>query len=153
MKKIISIFSVLAMVVLIIACSKPEKPEFRTVKDLKVGKITMSEIEVTGVAVMYNPNNVSLNVDNIDLDVFVDEKQVGKIQQTNLTEVPAKSEFNLPLSIKFPPSKIANSLLDAASILTKSEYKVKYKGKVTVKVLGIGIDVPLEKEEIVVLNK
>ena len=93
-----------------------------------------------------------------DIDVIVNGINVGKAKQKESTAISANADFTLPMQIQFPPSKIfkdKNSLINfALSALGSKKIDLQYKGSVTISVLEIPFNVPVDyKDEIKLKRK
>jgi len=146
MKTHIIFFSVLLL--LFASCQEPQEPEFKRMVNFKIGEVQNNQMEVLADAVIYNPNAIKAEVVDLDIDLIVEEKVIGKINETKIVEVPASSEFSLPVRIMASTQVLKDNWLSSAiSILTDGKTPVLFKGTVTIKVLKIPIKVPIEHVE------
>lgn len=153
MKKILLLFFLLNLVGFT-ACEQPAEPEFKTVKNLRVGKLAFDRITILGNAEFHNPNPQGIKLTATDLDVFVDDKKVGKVEQTHEIQVPAAQDFMVPIEFSFATKDVFGKMLGGAlSFLGNKKVKVHLKGKATVKVVGISIPVPVDHTEEMSLKK
>lgn len=106
---------------------------------------------------MFNPNSVGATVQSIDVDVIANGVNVGKVSQEVETKVEANKDFIIPLVANIPPKNIfkkGGGFLDGLlSALTDKEIDTHYVGTVRIKVMGIGIDVPVDHSEKVKIRK
>lgn len=138
------------------SCEKPQEPKFKTVEDLNIIKFTNEEVVLEGKAVIHNPNAFSIEVISTEMDVKVNDVEVGKVEQNERTEVSGNSDFRVPLVVRFPPEKVVNDkglLGGVLNAIFKKKVNVYYKGTITVSAIGIPIDVPVEAEKEVKLKK
>jgi len=136
-------------------CNKPQKPKFKTVKNLKVVSATPINVTVEGTAVLKNPNDYSVKVQDADIDVSANDIPVSNVKQTLGTEIPANSEFEFPLRVKFNPRKIFNTdnIADAVNVLKGKKVNMKFDGYVTVKLAGQDAQIPLDFKKEISLKK
>ncbi len=138
-------------------CSKPQAPEFKNVKNVAVEELTLSNVTIKGDAVCFNPNGMGITIRATDIDVSANEVAVGKVTQELKTKVPANSDFSIPLVVSFPPKKLLSKgsglLGGLLSALSDQKVNMHYKGTITVEVLGVGIKVPLDEQQEVLLKK
>ena len=133
------------LLLLAVACSKPAQPEFVRVKNLKVQEFTEQDINLIGTAVLFNPNSYSITVKEIDVFVKINDQAVGKVNQVGEVKVPANSEFEIPLNVRFAPQEVFDNLLSGLiSYIMKGEFEVHYKGFIRIKVSGLVFKVPLD---------
>jgi LEA14-like dessication related protein len=141
-KLFIALFSFL---LLLNSCKVYEDPEFRSIENLTIKKFSKSEIILTADAILYNPNRVSITLNEIDLNITVNNIEVNHFKQTSSSKINGKKEFTLPVEISFPTKKIFDNLLSTIALLqNKKELEVKYEGQVQFKAVGINFKVPVD---------
>ena len=69
----------LAALLFIFSCTPKEKVELRRIKDIVVDVNTDPLLRAN--AVLYNPNNISMTLRKIDMEVFVDGKKAALIEE------------------------------------------------------------------------
>lgn len=147
-KIMIKNISILLFLVLAInACKKPdEEPEFKYVKNVQVKKIAGTEVLLTADAVFFNPNDMKMKLRGVDVDLYVKEKKVGKINQEVKTRIPANDEFEIPFSATFDIKEVGvlNTLM---SLMGGNKLPVRYKGHIKATVHGFPFRVPIDYEE------
>lgn len=144
MKQLLVIFLLGAIVS---GCKKPEKaPVFRHVSNVKVTNVTGTEALLKGDAFFYNPNDVSMKLRKVDIDVLLEGKKIGGIKQKMQTKIPALSEFKVPVDAKFNIGEVGvlNSLL---SVLGGKKMKVHYVGRIKLSIYGVPVSVPVDYED------
>ena len=148
MMKVIHCVLALGLMLSLGACNKPKQPEFVSIKSLEVREMTDSKVTLAGEAVLHNPNGFSVTVKEIDIDVTVNEKTVGKVNQIGDIKVPAKEDFVVPLVIDFAPKDVYNNLLSGLmAVITKGELEVYYQGSIKMKAAGITFNVPIDHQD------
>ena len=95
--------------------------------------------DVESSLVLKNPNPISMELKNLDFDVFINDKKATHIAQSKETKIPAMSEFSVPIA--FPVTFIDNAFFsDIGSVLisgiTGNKLKIKFKGTLLVKAWG-----------------
>ncbi|MGB0523997.1 MAG: LEA type 2 family protein [Flammeovirgaceae bacterium] len=151
MKK--AFFLVTALCILA-ACSSPKQPEIKRIEHIKVISFTGQEITLEAKAILHNPNPIALELAGAAIDVSVNDIQAAKINDLQPTELKANGETKVPLRVSFPTNKVLklDNLGDLLNMATKRKAKVAYKGDLQVKAVGITFNVPVEKEQEVVLK-
>lgn len=146
------LFSILFIAVLQ-ACSLDKmKPEFVGFKNIKVQTISKSKILIKAELLFYNPNPVSINLESFDIDVKLNEFEVGNLSQNQKAEIGKKKNFNLPIEIYFNPKDIfktnaKNLLSTAGSIFLDKKYELNYKGNAVFDIAGKQIKIPINYSE------
>ena len=138
------------------ACSGPSEPVFKRVANISVDQVKNGMVTISADALFHNPNPVGGTLEAIDIDVWANDTEVGKIEQSLRTEIKGNSEFEVPLKFSFPLKEIAKneggligSLLTA---VLNRKVDMEYKGALTVNVVGVHFDVPVDYEEEVTLK-
>ena len=110
-------------------------------------------VTLTADAVFNNPNSVSLTVKGIRAKAYIDGEEVSTIREQLESEMPANSDFTLPVSIEIPTKKILGNLGSLIKEVTSNKKAVvKLEGAINVAVLGQEIAVPFEYEELYDMN-
>ena len=130
-------------------CKEPQPPEFVKLKDWQVSRPEKGMAEIATVAVFYNPNNVSLQLREVNVDVYTGADKVGNILQvSDRVKIGKKTGFDVPLSFKFNVVDQFKILLgNIFTIVSDQKVVFKYKGYLKAQKAGISFKVPLEGEE------
>lgn len=138
------------------ACSGPSEPVFKRVANISVKEIKNGRVTINATALFHNPNPVGGTLEAIDIDVWANDTEVGKIEQSLRTEIKGNAAFEVPLTFSFPLKEIAKneggligSLLTA---VLNRKVDMEYKGALTVNLVGVHFDVPVDDEEEVTLK-
>ncbi|MDO7172851.1 hypothetical protein [Mariniflexile sp. AS56] len=129
-------------------CSVNEKPEFLGVENIKILESTPEFIILTADALFENPNIIGGELEVTGIKVFVNDSEMASVTSNNF-EVPAKTDFSIPLTANVPIDRIfgddnLSSLI--GSLLTK-KITVQYKGIINYKVLGFSHTYAVDKTE------
>jgi len=139
------LLAVCSVLLFLASCTAPLEPEFKRMENVILSDIASGAANVTGDAIIHNPNDFSVTVMDTDLEVFINDENVGKIRQINPTVMPASAEFKLPVTMKFDPKKLSGNWLgNAIAILSQKKANIHYKGKFTVEAAGISFDLPVD---------
>lgn len=141
---------------LLASCTLTKKPTFKKVDKIEIIKADLSEISLKADAVFENPNHLKGTLSIEDLQVFIDEANVGTINATEF-KVPAKSDFTIPLEGTFSLSKIykenKNNLLSSVlkAAFTDS-LSVRYKGKIKYHLGDFSYPYKIDEEQTIILK-
>ena len=133
--------------ILAYSCTTPsDAPVFKQVTNIEVTKVMGKTAYLNADAFFYNPNNVSMTLKKIDVDVSVEGKKIGKINQSLKTKIPASAEFKVPLDATFDMGEMGflNSII---SILGGKKVDVHYSGYIKLTYHGFPIRVPVEYDD------
>ncbi|MEZ4888621.1 MAG: LEA type 2 family protein [Chitinophagales bacterium] len=137
------------------ACEGPKDIVFQSMNNVRVTDFANKMITIEADAVLHNPNLVSVNLVATDVILSVEGAEVGRAVQTvESVSIPAMSDFSVPLSTEFALKKLGKGgiLGTALSVLTKKNVEVHYKGTVTVRVMDIDFDIPVDYKREVEVN-
>ncbi|WP_276132885.1 LEA type 2 family protein [Polluticoccus soli] len=123
----------------LISCGPP--PKALTYQDVKNFRLfTLSLTPDVGMDIQfYNPNNFGLKLKDADINVFINEREIGKTTITNSFDVPANDTFLLPVRLR---ANLGNIFANAYSILSNKEVDVRLAGYVKAG-KGIYLNVPI----------
>ena len=80
------------------ACTDVKEPVFENVENLKIGKLNLSETDLSADLRFTNANNFGLKLKTLDCDLYLDSSFLGHFSNTEPVKIPARSAFLLPLS-------------------------------------------------------
>lgn len=138
--------------ILFTACEGPKDIVFKNMTNVRVTDYSKKMLTLEADVVLNNPNLASVKLVGADVLLSVEGVEVGRAVQTvESVTIPAMSDFAVPLSTQFPLKKLGKGgiLGTALTVLTKKKLEVQYKGKVTVRVMDVDFDIPVDyKREI-----
>ena len=136
------------MILAVMAGCVPKRDvEFKGVQNVQFeadGKSPLLKADV----VLYNPNNTKGKLKKIELDILVNDKKVGTVDQVLDQTINGMAEFIVPVKVSVDMKELG--LLDTlVSLFGGKKYVIRIVGKVKGKVHGFGVTVNVEhKEEI-----
>ncbi|MBD0401278.1 LEA type 2 family protein [Flammeovirga sp. EKP202] len=146
-------YFITSLLLLSLTSCGPEAPEFVTLKNMEMFSLEDGNFVVKAEAVLYNPNSVSITIDEIHVDVLVNGNNIGSVNQNLTSEAKKQSEFSLPLEVQFPPKALFSNLLGGIlNMATGEDFEVRYTGYVKTKALGVSFKVPFDQKETLGLN-
>lgn len=134
---------VLALTILLISCSGPKAPEYKTFQNFSIEKPGFAATTLKMDLVYYNPNNFGLDLNSTDLDIFIDSNYLGKTVQQNLVNIPRRSEFFIPIKIDID---MKNLLKNSLATIFSKEVTIKITGTVNVSKLNMYKTFPVNYE-------
>ena len=141
------------------ACNRDAiEPKFQKIENIIVKDLTASKVKIDADAVVYNPNPISIQLNNIELDVFANDLKVSHISQTKVSEIAKRDNFNIPLSLSFNPTELFQDnligLLESAlGSYQQQKVDLKFIGYAQFEVKGIKFTVPIEYEDEILLKE
>lgn len=130
------------------------QPTLQNVKNIKVLEFSKSNVSIEADMVFNNPNRFSVNLESMDMELFVNNTKVTDIQQTSATSIAANSDFEIPVKLDYSPLETMTSdpqqLINSfGSILVNKNADVLIKGTAAFSILGVKIKVPINHTETV----
>ena len=133
----------LLLLISIGACKPKEKIVLRNVRDIVID--ADAEPMLRAKAILYNPNDIRIKLRSAEIDVFVNGKKSGRIDQKLKMMIPAEAEFSVPLEVKLNMKELG--LMDTLlGMLGGKKLKVEYKGSIRVTYKGVPIRIPVNHE-------
>jgi LEA14-like dessication related protein len=143
----VNAFSFLMLISLFSQCQKPDQDiVLRRIKDVVVDASTDPMLKAN--AIFYNPNKMSGRLKKIKIDIYVNGKKTGSVDQSLRTKIPSRAEFTVPLEVKLAMKELGffNTVL---GMLGGKKYEVRYEGFLRLSYHGVPIKVPVDyKDEV-----
>ncbi|MDV3310108.1 MAG: LEA type 2 family protein [Cyclobacteriaceae bacterium] len=128
------------------SCGPKEDIQFRHIRDVVVDGSGKPKLKAK--AVFYNPNELRMKLRGLTVDIFVDGKKAAEIDQDLKTEIPARSEFTVPLEVTLATEDL-NILDTVLGMLGGRKMEVHYKGALKLNYRGMPLRVPVNyKDEV-----
>ena len=152
-----NLLGTLVLLVLCFGCSRPQEPIFKGVENLRATSISTKRITLQAEAVYHNPNTLGGQVVSTDIQVIANDIPAATIEQDSEIDIPATSEFRIPLTCNISPKDIyendrSGALGGLLNAVLRKKIDVVYKGKILVRIAGFRYTLPIELEEEVVLK-
>jgi len=127
------------------SCQQKEDVEFRKVLNVRFEMVSKSPM-LKADMVFYNPNQTRAKLKKIELDILVNDKKAGIINQTLNQQIEGKSEFTVPIEVTLSLKDLG--LMDAlVSLFGGKKYAVRMMGKIRISVHGFSFGVPVDHQE------
>jgi LEA14-like dessication related protein len=118
-----------------------EEIKLKQIRDVVVDANTDPHLRAT--AIFFNPNNKQGRLKKINVDIYVNGKKAGKIDQKLHTLIPANGEFSVPLEVQLAIKELGffDTLL---GVLGGKKFEVRYEGSLKLTYHGIPFRVPVK---------
>ncbi len=116
------------------SCREPKDLVFKDFQNLRLEKLGFAGALLKVDLVYYNPNNIGLELNRTDLDVYVDSSLLGHSSQEVQIAIPKRDNFTIPLSIDLD---MKNLLKNGLMAMFNKEINVRLLGKVKVGKAGV----------------
>ena len=145
--------SVVVGILLLQAIALPAKgselPFFIKMKGTKVVSVSAKKLEVFSTAVFFNTYNNKAKITEVDIDLFLDDRYIGKVTNHVDVIVHKRSTFDVPLiySKDSPITDVGSLLWRGGKLIAGKNVRIKYIGYIKMKVIGfIPIKIKFEDE-------
>jgi LEA14-like dessication related protein len=107
-----------------------------------------SDPKLKANAIFYNPNAERGKLKKIKVDIFVDGKKVGTVDQELKIKIPSRGEFTVPLEVNLAMKELG--FMDALlGVLGGKKFAIRYEGFLKLTYHGFPIKVPVNyKDEV-----
>lgn len=115
-----------------------EVPYFIKTKNTKIVKLTPKNLELFSVAVFYNTYNNRATITEVDLDIYLDNRYMGRVVNHMSVKVPRRNTFDIPLLFKkeYTLSEIGTLFWRGGKLLAGKKVTIRYVGYIKMRVLG-----------------
>jgi LEA14-like dessication related protein len=127
-----------------VGCRQPVAPDYRGIESIAISKLTLNESRVVAVVRLYNPNNFKLQMKHAEVNIFANDKFIGRCVIDSTIRIPRRDSFFMPVSVNI---NLKDILGNAVQLLLKGQVKINADGFVALKKTGIRFKVPIHYEE------
>lgn len=137
----------------LMSCAEIQPLDIGNIDDMQVKSLNEKGVEMILGVTIKNPNNMKFKVKAYDLDVYLEEKKMGKAKLVNKVIIPKKSDqhYDLPVDVKFT-GLLLGGLPILAKLKTKKNIDVRIKGNVKVRARMVGKTFPVDIKQRVPLS-
>jgi LEA14-like dessication related protein len=140
-----SLTTIVVLAILFQCCSAPkERIVLKQIKDVLVD--ASSDPRLKAQAVFHNPNPERGKLKAINVDIYINEKKVGRVDQQMKILIPSKGDFTVPLEVNLNMKELG--FMDTVfGMLGGKKFDVRYEGFLKVTYHGIPIKVPVKYKD------
>ncbi|MGB8192356.1 MAG: LEA type 2 family protein [Chitinophagaceae bacterium] len=124
-------------------CGKPKQPDYIDFQHLNIKKASLDKSVITFDLRYFNPNNFRMQLKEAAVDVYFNDKFVGKSVLDSLIHIPARDTFLIPVSMQV---QMKSLLTNAMQLLLNPDVMVKLNGNARLGKGGIFLNVPISYE-------
>lgn len=141
--------AILVMLYTLSSCSKPQPPQYAGYENFRLEKASLSNSILATDVKLYNPNGYNLQLKSAALDVYFNDKFLGRSTLDSLITLPAKDTATFPLRLQASAKDI---LSNSAKLLLNPEVKIRISGNAKAGRSGIFVNVPINYEGVQRIN-
>ncbi|MCB9189570.1 MAG: LEA type 2 family protein [Flavobacteriales bacterium] len=128
-------------------CFDYEDVDFKGVQGVSVVERTDEVVKLQIDVKVDNPNNFKIKVKKSTLDIYINEKYIGKTSLDSKIVINKNSEEVYPIVLNADPKDLIKAAMGSLGGLLKGSVKVRLKGDVKGSVYGVTRKVPVDFEE------
>lgn len=107
--------------------------EFREIRNVQLSNVSSATVDLTGDCLLYNPNDVALDITDATFDVYVDGRKTAVVHQEIDVVMQANEQFILPLKATIDAKDFygeqGEGLFRAAvQMIAQQKVTIKYDG-------------------------
>ena len=125
------------------SCHAPKELIYQDVAHFSIKQEGIDKTHISVGIRLYNPNWYGMKLKKSDVDVFINNNLIGKLNTSDRVKIPARDTFLLPVSLNVSLTKVLPS---AVQLLFNSEVKVKLQGNLKAGRNGIFVTIPVSYE-------
>lgn len=146
------LLSVLVFITCLTACQRPQDPTVLRVENVDVKRFDKKAVHLAADMVLHNPNAFALELAKADLKAIVDEVELATISQAYDTDMPANSDFKMPIELTMDLEKLYGdnpvaAIGKAMQIMADRKLDVRFVGTIKAGSDGFKLDVPVDQLE------
>ncbi|HNQ68932.1 MAG TPA: LEA type 2 family protein [Bacteroidales bacterium] len=146
MKKAINVLLLIFFTCFFFSC-KVQQLNIGNPEGMEIEELSMKSVRLKIMVPIENPNNFSFKVRNVNLDLLVNDRNVGKVKKLDAVKISAKSKEVYPVSFELTPKDAVTNILFLLGELQKRSPELEVTGSVTVSKLGIPYKIKVEHEQ------
>lgn len=121
------------------SCNTPQSFEYRELKNFVLTSRGLDQTNASMDLIFFNPNKYSINLKNVNCDIFLENNLIGKFTLDTTMHIPAASLFTLPAKMKVDAKSLLKNNLN---LLLNKEILIAAKGTTKVGKGGFYITLP-----------
>ena len=118
-----------------------------TPKDVKVNNLSLNGISIEGKIPIENPNNFGFNLSKINIEVYVNDINIGRINKREKIHIKPHSKNSYPLKYDATFKDIVKDPITLTNAFTKGSVTIKLSGYVTASKFLLSKKIKVEHKE------
>lgn len=131
------------------SCKDSKDPVFENVENIKLGKLGLTDTELSADLRFTNTNGFGFRVKSVDCDLYVDSAYLGHFSNSDPVRIPARKSFVLPMSGQVKSLVLMQQTQKA---MKGKESIIQVTGSARVGRIGIYKTIPVSYKDTVLLK-
>lgn len=145
------IFYYIFLIIIFVSSCKIKKIEIGKFENYRLVNVGENKANIEFSVPVSNPNNFGFTISKINLDILLNDKEIGKVNKLNKIRIPAKSNQLYPILLELKLDKTVSSIPSLMAGLMKNKIGVKTKGYIKVRKFLISKKFPIDQQEVLKL--
>ena len=128
---------------LLASCGKPEPPTYLGYSNVRLEKAGLTASVVAADLKFYNPNSYALKLKQADMEVFFNDRLMGRSVLDSLIILPSRDTSFVPLRLQASGKEL---LASAAQLLLNPNVRLRVKGTAKVGRGSFFVNIPVDYE-------
>ncbi len=134
----------------LLGCDALQKPEVKDIRNIDVLKVTQDEMELTADLIVHNSNPIGLDLASAQLQILIDDIELGTMQQNLDVKMPPNADFSLPIQLKLDLTRLyKGDLLGAIGkglqMFSKRSIRLRFLGDIKAGKAKVKFKVPVDQ--------
>lgn len=121
-------------------------------QDLRIEELSMNGIKLIVFLPINNPNQISFNLLSADIDVYLNNRKLGKVNSLDRIKIPRVSHEIYPVFFEIEPSKAAQNIFTIIRDFQMGSPKLAFKGNIRVSKFLIFKNIDVDHEQVFYIN-
>jgi LEA14-like dessication related protein len=141
------------LLLMLSSCKFYKEVEVKEVQNIVVTDFTQELVQAEVTLLINNPNWYAVTLTQSDIDVFVNQRDMGKVNLVEKIKLPSKTTTTYTITLQGEYEAVSNDFLgNLLGLLIAPEAEFKAKGFVKGRALLIGREVPVDITEMIDLR-
>jgi LEA14-like dessication related protein len=133
----ISVFALFFIAIFCISSCSVKNVGVDVPNNVEISELNLQKIRLKVMLPIDNPNKFSFTVNDADIDFFINDLNLGKINKIEKFKVEANSKKEYPIYIEILPKDIVGNVFSLLNDLKKDSPNVEIKGYLKVSKFGL----------------
>ncbi len=133
----------LPMLVWMSACHAPRQLIYQNIEHFSLKNVGLSKSTLAMDIRLYNPNKYGICIKDADVDVYMNGKNLGKLDVNKQCYLDGRDTVLLPVKLEVD---MKNVLSDVMQLFLNTEVTIKVNGKIRAGRHGLFINIPVSYE-------
>ena len=133
----------------VLSCGKVQEPRIVEIVSTQIKKFSANSLEIAVILKIDNPNNFNILITGSDLDISLNDNQIGKASIVDKLKIPKNAIEDQSITLKIQDTKLLANVFPALLIASFSGgVKLDAKGFIKARVRGFSKKIPIEFSQV-----